>query len=283
MDLCIIDQQLGTRLRAMHHITSDLQKLSMHSDYSKNEDVIVGNGNGKNLASFYDDSSTILLDLSPQPNESTNMATNPLFLLPLISPTIHFLSPNMSRDQFPHIVHPHMINHLRLTLLHLSLGMFPTHLPHRLLEKKMSNMQEFILNSRGMRLFTCSWLPINPEPKALIFICHGYAMECSITMKGTAIQLVNTGFRVYEMDYEGHGRSSGLQAFVDNFDMLVDDCSIHFTNVCDTEENRGKMRFLLGESMGGAVALLLHRKKPNYCKSAMLQSCQHPCARLQKK
>lgn len=24
------------------------------------------------------------------------------------------------------------------------------------------------------------------------------------------------------------------------------------------------MKFLLGESMGGAVALLLHRKKPNY-------------------
>ena len=43
-------------------------------------------------------------------------------------------------------------------------------------------LQEFVLNSRGMKLFTCKWIPVNQEPKALIFICHGYAMECSITM-----------------------------------------------------------------------------------------------------
>jgi len=139
-------------------------------------------------------------------------------------------------------------------------------------EENVKYAEEFILNSRGMKLFTCSWLPVNQEPKALIFICHGYAMECSITMKSTAIQLVNAGYTVYGMDYEGHGRSSGLQAFVDNFDVLVDDCSIHFTNVCEREENRGKMRFLLGESMGGAVALLLHRKKPNYWNGAILSA-----------
>lgn len=31
---------------ASHHITSDLQSLSMHSDYSGNDDVIIGDGNG---------------------------------------------------------------------------------------------------------------------------------------------------------------------------------------------------------------------------------------------
>lgn len=35
-----------------------------------------------------------------------------------------------------------------------------------------------------MKLFTCSWIPKDCEPKALIFLCHGYAMECSISMKG---------------------------------------------------------------------------------------------------
>ncbi|KAL5733343.1 hypothetical protein ACOSP7_032686 [Xanthoceras sorbifolium] len=130
--------------------------------------------------------------------------------------------------------------------------------------------EEFILNSRGMKLFTCKWLPVNQQPRALIFICHGYAMECSITMKSTAIQLVNAGFAVYGIDYEGHGRSAGLQAFIDNFDLLVDDCSVHFTSICEKKENKGKMRFLLGESMGGAVALLLHRKKPHYWNGAIL-------------
>ena len=46
-------------------------------------------------------------------------------------------------------------------------------------------MQEFILNSRGLKLFTCRWLPADRDPRALIFILHGYAMECSIFMNGT--------------------------------------------------------------------------------------------------
>lgn len=38
----------------------------------------------------------------------------------------------------------------------------------------------------------------------------------------------------------------------------------------ERKENRNKMRYLLGESMGGAVALLLHRKKPDYWDGAVL-------------
>lgn len=130
--------------------------------------------------------------------------------------------------------------------------------------------EEFILNSRGLRLFTCRWVPENQEPKALIFLCHGYAMECSISMKGTATQLANAGFAVYGVDYEGHGKSSGLQGFVPSFDDLVDDCSDYFTSICERKENKKKKRYLLGESMGGAVVLLLHRKKPTYWDGAVL-------------
>lgn len=38
----------------------------------------------------------------------------------------------------------------------------------------------------------------------------------------------------------------------------------------ETKENLKKMRILFGESMGGAVALLLHRKKPEYWDGAVL-------------
>lgn len=38
----------------------------------------------------------------------------------------------------------------------------------------------------------------------------------------------------------------------------------------EKEENRKKKRFLLGESMGGAVALLLHRKKLSLWNGAVL-------------
>ncbi|KAJ0987725.1 hypothetical protein J5N97_006081 [Dioscorea zingiberensis] len=130
--------------------------------------------------------------------------------------------------------------------------------------------EEFILNSRGVKLFTCRWLPKDTEPKALIFICHGYAMECSISMRGTGTRLAEAGYAVYGMDYEGHGKSSGLQGYIPSFDNLVNDCSNHFISICETAGNKKRRRFLLGESMGGAVVILLHRKEPSFWDGAIL-------------
>ncbi|KAJ4848164.1 hypothetical protein Tsubulata_034125 [Turnera subulata] len=130
--------------------------------------------------------------------------------------------------------------------------------------------EEFILNPRGLKLFTCKWIPTTEEPKGLIFICHGYAMECSITMNSTAIRLAKAGFAVYGIDYEGHGKSAGMEGYVSNMDHTIDDCSKHFTSICEKPENIRKMRYLLGESMGGAVALLLHRKNPDFWDGAVL-------------
>ncbi|OWM70107.1 hypothetical protein CDL15_Pgr025957 [Punica granatum] len=95
-------------------------------------------------------------------------------------------------------------------------------------------------------------------------------MKSGSSIASTAIRLVNAGYAVHGMDYEGHGKSDGLQGLVNCFDDVVDDCSNHFTSVCEQEENKEKMRYLLGESMGGAMALCLHRKKPDYWDGAVL-------------
>ncbi|KAE9451392.1 hypothetical protein C3L33_16709, partial [Rhododendron williamsianum] len=110
--------------------------------------------------------------------------------------------------------------------------------------------EEYILNSRGMKLFSCRFLPANHEPKALIFLCHGYAAECNTTIKGMGVRLAKQGFGVYGMEYEGHGRSSGLPGYIPSFDDLVTDCSLHYTAI--------------------SVALLLHRKKPTFWDGAVL-------------
>ncbi|KAF1878951.1 hypothetical protein Lal_00047623, partial [Lupinus albus] len=137
-------------------------------------------------------------------------------------------------------------------------------------ETEVKYEEEFTLNSRGMQLLASRWVPQNEAPKALVFICHGYAIECSITLNSTATRLAKAGYAVYGLDYEGHGKSDGLQGFVNSFDDVINDCSNYFNTICEKTENKKRMRYLLGESMGGAVALLLHRKMPQYWNGAIL-------------
>ncbi|XP_077218604.1 caffeoylshikimate esterase-like [Tasmannia lanceolata] len=129
--------------------------------------------------------------------------------------------------------------------------------------------EEYIRNARGVQLFTCKWLPISPI-KALVFICHGYGMECSGFMRGCGLRLAGAGYGVFGIDYEGHGRSRGPRCYIKKFDNIVNDCDDFFKSVCEQQEYREKGRFLYGESMGGAVALLLHRKDPTFWNGAVL-------------
>jgi len=46
--------------------------------------------------------------------------------------------------------------------------------------------------------------------------------------------------------------------------------NLSIIKIAEKAENKKKMRYLMGESMGGAVALLLHRKKPEYWDGAIL-------------
>ncbi|KAF8765866.1 hypothetical protein HU200_008384 [Digitaria exilis] len=121
-------------------------------------------------------------------------------------------------------------------------------------------MQEHVRNPRGVQLFTCRWLPASSSPKALVFLCH----ECGIKM-------ATAGYGVFGIDYEGHGKSMGIRCYIQKFDNLVADCDQFFKSICaDMEGYRNRSRFLYGESMGGAVALLLHRKDPAFWDGAVL-------------
>ncbi|XP_074581248.1 caffeoylshikimate esterase-like [Curcuma longa] len=130
--------------------------------------------------------------------------------------------------------------------------------------------EEYIKNTRGLQLFTCRWLPLSSSPKALVFLCHGYGVECSGFMKGCGIRLAAAGFGVFGIDYEGHGKSMGSRAYIKKFEHIVTDCYQFFKSITEVEEYRDKCRFLYGESMGGAVALLLHRRNPTFWDGAVL-------------
>lgn len=115
-------------------------------------------------------------------------------------------------------------------------------------------------------------------------------------------RLANAGYAVFGVDYEGHGRSEGVRCLITKFDNVVSDCEDFFKSICgrhsssyfasnnlsikhfecsyvnllthsDTLELRqykGKSKFLFGDSMGGAVCLLLHKKDLSFWDGAVL-------------
>ncbi|GMH04310.1 hypothetical protein Nepgr_006149 [Nepenthes gracilis] len=133
---------------------------------------------------------------------------------------------------------------------------------------KMNEMYE--VNSRGMEIFSKSWIPESSPPKAAIFICHGYGDTCTFFLEGVARKIASSGYGVFAMDYPGFGLSDGLHGYIASFDGLVDDVIEHYLKVKENPEIRGLPSFLFGQSMGGAVALKVHLKQPNAWNGAIL-------------
>ncbi|XP_010263976.1 PREDICTED: caffeoylshikimate esterase-like isoform X1 [Nelumbo nucifera] len=119
-------------------------------------------------------------------------------------------------------------------------------------------------NSRGLEIFCKSWLPKEGVPiKGDICFCHGYGDTCTFFFEGIAKRIAASGYGVYAMDYPGFGLSEGLHGYIANFDELVDDVIEQYRNIKGRPELNGLPRFILGQSMGGAVTLKVHLKQPD--------------------
>ncbi|KAK9277045.1 hypothetical protein L1049_006584 [Liquidambar formosana] len=118
-------------------------------------------------------------------------------------------------------------------------------------------------NSRGLEIFCKSWLP---EPgvriKGALCFCHGYGDTCTFFFEGVAKRIAASGYGVYALDHPGFGLSEGLHGYIPSFDELVDNVIEQYTKIKGRPELRGLPRFILGQSMGGAVTLKVHLKEP---------------------
>lgn len=100
-------------------------------------------------------------------------------------------------------------------------------------------------------LFAQAWLP-EGDPRALLVISHGLA-EHGGRYRELAAELVSRGYAVYALDHRGHGRSGGPRANIERFSYLVTDLSSFIGRA--QREHPDAPLFLLGHSMGGAIAL----------------------------
>ncbi|KAG6496082.1 hypothetical protein ZIOFF_043930 [Zingiber officinale] len=101
-------------------------------------------------------------------------------------------------------------------------------------------------------------------------VACGHEVMVLMDLAWTLNLLATAGFGVFGIDYVGHGKSMGSRAYIKKFEHIVTDCYQFFKSITEVEEYRDKGRFLYGESMGGAVALLLHRRNPTFWDGAVL-------------
>lgn len=119
--------------------------------------------------------------------------------------------------------------------------------------------EEFFYNQQGLKLFARTWNPTG-EARANIVILHGTAMHSGVYAEA-ATALTTAGYRVFAYDLQGWGRSEGKGAdgYVDSFDDYAKD----LYRVLNKMKLRypGVPNFVMGESLGGTIALYSVLKK----------------------
>ncbi|GMJ06657.1 hypothetical protein like AT1G73480 [Hibiscus trionum] len=115
-------------------------------------------------------------------------------------------------------------------------------------------IREFSLfsSARGDNLFIQSWTPVSFKIRGVVFIMHGLN-EHSSRYNDFAKRLNANGFKVYGMDWIGHGGSDGLHGYVHSLDYAVADLKLFVQRVLS--ENAGLPCFCFGHSTGGAIVL----------------------------
>ena len=125
--------------------------------------------------------------------------------------------------------------------------------------------ERYRVNERGMCLMTTRLEPSDRSKiKAVACFCHGYGDNGFAYLKRVEFfRYVRAGIAVVNMEIEGHGRSDGKLGLIPCFDTVVDDCYSFFQDTMRFNYP-GKKAFLVGESMGGAIAIKTYIRNPNF-------------------
>lgn len=111
----------------------------------------------------------------------------------------------------------------------------------------------------GTPLFREAWLPASGAPTAVLVVIHGLK-DYGHRYEALALALCSRGFAVHAFDLRGHGHSPGIRSFVPHFEQPVTDAQRFLTLV--RAEHPDVPLFLMGHSMGGAIATLAAATSP---------------------
>ncbi|XP_074054528.1 monoglyceride lipase isoform X4 [Macrotis lagotis] len=125
-----------------------------------------------------------------------------------------------------------------------------------------------LVNADGQYLFCRYWKP-KEIPRALVFICHGAGEHCG-RYDDLAQMLTELDLLVFAHDHVGHGQSEGERMIVSDFHVFVRDVLQHVDLM--QKDHPGLPIFLLGHSMGGAIAIITASERPNYFSGMVLIS-----------
>jgi len=117
-------------------------------------------------------------------------------------------------------------------------------------------------------LFAQAWLP-ERDPRVVVVISHGLA-EHGGRYAALAERLVAHGYAVYALDHRGHGRSTGERANIGRFSYLVSDLGAFIGRA--QRQHPDATTFLVGHSMGGAIALASVLRNPGGLKGLVLSA-----------
>ncbi|XP_055115741.1 monoglyceride lipase isoform X9 [Symphalangus syndactylus] len=125
-----------------------------------------------------------------------------------------------------------------------------------------------LVNADGQYLFCRYWKPTG-TPKALIFMSHGAGEHCG-RYEELARMLMGLDLLVFAHDHVGHGQSEGERMVVSDFHVFVRDVLQHVDSM--QKDYPGLPVFLLGHSMGGAIAILTAAERPGHFAGMVLIS-----------
>ena len=103
-----------------------------------------------------------------------------------------------------------------------------------------------------LNLYYQCWLPSGSR-RAVLLVAHGFA-EHGGRYGNLVDYFLPRGWAIYASDHRGHGKSDGARVQVERFSDYVDDLKTFYNIV--RKDNPDRKVFLVGHSMGSAIALL---------------------------